>query len=68
MQIPLLSQMAAKSNQKLLYENELKDSHQSIYTLVEIPNFCSKKVRLEEIEKLQKAQKLYLKLTLETRF
>ena len=42
MQIPLLSQMAAKSNQKLLYENELKDSHQSIYTLVEIPNFCSK--------------------------
>ena len=61
--------MAAKrSNQKLLYENELKDSHQSIYTLVEIPNFCSQKVRLEEIEKLQKAQKLYLKLTLETRF
>ena len=48
--------MAAKrSNQKLLYENELKDSHQSIYTLVEIPNFCSQKVRLEEIEKLQKA-------------
>ena len=68
MQIPLLSQMAAKSNQKLLYENELKDSHQSIYTLVEIPNFCSQKVRLEEIEKLQKAEKLYLKLTLETRF
>ena len=68
MQIPLLSQMAAKSNQKLLYENELKDSHQSIYTLVEIPNFCSQKVRLEEIEKLQKPQKLYLKLTLETRF
>ena len=68
MQIPLLSQMAAKSNQKLLYENELKDSHQSIYTLVEIPDFCSQKVRLEEIEKLQKAQKLYLKLTLETRF
>ena len=42
MQIPLLSQMAAKrSNQKLLYENELKDSHQSIYTLIEIPIFCS---------------------------
>ena len=60
--------MAAKSNQKLLYENELKNSHQSIYTLVKVPNFCSEKVRLEEIEKLQKAQKLYLKLTLETRF
>ena len=33
MQIPLLSQMAAKSNQKLLYENELKDSHQSLHTV-----------------------------------